>query len=60
MGRAMRQTPRSREMKHRCRANRAGSTDMDIVRGTGRPLPFSPFRGGAHQLPEVCESEDHQ
>jgi len=60
MGRAMRQTARSRDMKQRDRANGAGITVIDIVRGIDRPLPLSRFRGSALPLPEVCESEEHQ
>jgi hypothetical protein len=60
MGRAMRQTACSRDMKQGRRANGAGITVIDIVRGIGRPLPLSRFRGSALPLPEVCESEEHE
>jgi hypothetical protein len=60
MGRAMRLTACSREMKQGRRANGAGITVIDLVQGIGRPLPLSRFRGSAPPSPEECESEEHQ
>jgi len=60
MGRAPRQTARSRDMNQGRRASGAGFVVIDIVRGIGRPIPLSRFRGSSLPLPEVCESEEYQ